>query len=130
MSQLQNFYDIKNVQNIDDKQYQFILHINKDHEIFKGHFPENPVTPGVCMLQIIKELTESQTEQKLQMKSAKNIKFMAIINPVETPQILVDLNLDKDDNTNDFIVKSNFSYEDPTTKESIMALKFSGIFSS
>ncbi|MBQ0740088.1 3-hydroxyacyl-ACP dehydratase, partial [Aquimarina celericrescens] len=32
--------------------------INKNHKIFKGHFPGNPVTPGVCMIQIIKELAE------------------------------------------------------------------------
>ncbi len=34
------------------------IKLYKEHEIFKGHFPGNPVMPGVCMIQIIKELTE------------------------------------------------------------------------
>src|SRR5690606_34915961 len=55
--------------------------LNKDHAIFKGHFPGNPVMPGVCMIQIIKELTEEATGKNLFLAVSSNIKFMAIINP-------------------------------------------------
>ena len=34
------------------------IKLNPKHEIFKGHFPGKPIMPGVCMIQIIKELTE------------------------------------------------------------------------
>ena len=51
------------------------ISIDRDHTIFKGHFPGNPVMPGVCMIQIIKELTEEATgnlAKEIQIKH-KNI---------------------------------------------------------
>ena len=34
------------------------ISINKKHRILEGHFPGLPVVPGVCMLQIVRELME------------------------------------------------------------------------
>ena len=55
---LNNFYTIKSIDKKDDQNYTVVLFINENHEVFKGHFPGNPIMPGVCMMQIIKELTE------------------------------------------------------------------------
>ena len=38
------------------------IKIDNNHQIFKGHFPDNPVMPGVCLLQIMKEFTEDFAE--------------------------------------------------------------------
>ncbi|WP_405573542.1 3-hydroxyacyl-ACP dehydratase [Winogradskyella sp. Asnod2-B02-A] len=67
--------------------------INKDHIVFQGHFPDNPVMPGVCMMQIIKEITEKIVEKQLFMQSASNIKFMALINPFINPELELQLNI-------------------------------------
>ncbi|WP_338732112.1 3-hydroxyacyl-ACP dehydratase [Mangrovimonas cancribranchiae] len=71
--------------------------INKDHEVFKGHFPNNPVTPGVCMMQIIKELTQKVVNKTLFMEASSNVKFMAIINPEKTPDLTLTLNITEED---------------------------------
>ncbi len=75
------------------------VHLNKDHAIFKGHFPGNPVMPGVCMIQIIKELTEEAIGKNLFLSVSSNIKFMAIINPEKNPdlQLLIDISEDNDE---------------------------------
>jgi 3-hydroxyacyl-[acyl-carrier-protein] dehydratase len=67
------------------------IHLNKDHDVFKGHFPGNPVMPGVCMIQIIKELTEESLSKSLFLTRSSNIKFMAIINPEKDPNILLEI---------------------------------------
>jgi 3-hydroxyacyl-[acyl-carrier-protein] dehydratase len=59
-----------------------VLSVNKDHPIFNGHFPNQPIVPGVCMLQIIKELVEGQTKRILRYAEAENIKFLSIIDPL------------------------------------------------
>jgi len=69
------------------------IHLNKAHDIFKGHFPGNPVMPGVCMLQIIKELTEQATSKNLFLSVSSNIKFMAIINPEVNPDLLLNISI-------------------------------------
>ena len=66
------------------------------------------MTPGVCMMQIVKELTEEFTGKKLFLKSASNVKFMAIINPFETPELT--LNLDITENEDGIKVKNTTSF--------------------
>lgn len=93
---LNNFYELKS-QESENNMFKAKITLNKDHEIFQGHFPGNPVTPGVCMMQIVKELTEYFTDSKLFLKSASNVKFMAIINPFETPDLLLELDINEKD---------------------------------
>ncbi|NRT14237.1 3-hydroxyacyl-[acyl-carrier-protein] dehydratase [Flavobacterium sp. 28A] len=86
---LKDFYKITSLEKKDAQQYSIVILINEKHEVFKGHFPGNPIMPGVCMMQIIKELTEQITESSLIMESLSNVKFMALINP----EVLQELHL-------------------------------------
>ena len=61
--------------------------LNSAHDVFKGHFKGNPILPGVCTLQIFKEILEQESGRHLQLDAASNIKFMAIINPEENPAL-------------------------------------------
>ncbi|WP_299600515.1 3-hydroxyacyl-ACP dehydratase [uncultured Aquimarina sp.] len=84
--------------------------LNPDNDIFKGHFPGNPVTPGVCTLQIIKELTEKRTGCSLFMKKSSNVKFMAVINPEKNPDL--EITNDFKDGEEEIKVKSTVKYDD------------------
>ncbi|RNA61278.1 3-hydroxyacyl-ACP dehydratase [Chryseobacterium nematophagum] len=101
---LTHFYTLQSYEKKESEGFIATIYLNKDHQIFKGHFPGNPVTPGVCMMQIVKELTEELTSTQLFLKSASNVKFMAIINPFETPELT--LHLDIDENGDDIKVKN------------------------
>ncbi|MDF2553676.1 MAG: 3-hydroxyacyl-ACP dehydratase [Chryseobacterium sp.] len=92
---LTDFYTLENYEKAENGSYTAKISLNKDHDIFKGHFPGNPVTPGVCMMQIVKELTEEFVGKKLFLKSASNVKFMAIINPFETPDLTMQLDINE-----------------------------------
>lgn len=59
------------------------LFINGDHKIFEGHFPNQPVVPGVCMMQMIKEIVEQVLDKKTNLVEAADMKFLAVINPQE-----------------------------------------------
>jgi len=90
---LTDFYSLESYEKTESGSFIAYISLNKDHDIFKGHFPGNPVTPGVCMMQIVKELTEEFTGSKLFLKTASNVKFMAIINPFETPDLKLQLDI-------------------------------------
>ena len=59
--------------------------------IYQAHFPGEPITPGVCIVQIGKEVIEdlllehSSASRRLEIIKAKNIKFLSVISPNETP---------------------------------------------
>lgn len=96
------------------------IHLNKDNAVFKGHFPGNPVMPGVCMIQIIKELTEEATGKTLFLAVSSNIKFMAIINPKINPDLQLAIDITEEDG----VVKvKNISSFDET-----VALKLNATF--
>jgi 3-hydroxyacyl-[acyl-carrier-protein] dehydratase len=63
------------------------------HPVFKGHFPENPVLPGVCTVQIIKELLEESFHKSLIMTKAGNIKYLGFVNPESMPVLNFTLQL-------------------------------------
>ncbi|MGY5849359.1 hydroxymyristoyl-ACP dehydratase [Salegentibacter sp. F14] len=77
---LKDFYTVAASREKDGKLITH-LKINKDHEIYHGHFPNRPVTPGVILMQLFKEDVERSLENSLQLKSANNVKFMSVIDP-------------------------------------------------
>lgn len=102
-----NFYTVQS-QEGENGNFKVKIKLDPSHDIFKGHFPGNPVTPGVCMMQILKEITENISQKNLFLKSANNIKFMAIINPFENPDLTLDITIDEKDG--DIKVKNTTSF--------------------
>ena len=66
--------------------------IDASHDVFTGHFPDNPITPGVVQMEIVKELLSKVTKREMKCVSVGNCKFLAILNPIETPSIDIVLN--------------------------------------
>lgn len=77
---LNDFFHIRSSQN-EQQTLSATLQINTDHAIFNGHFPGQPVVPGVCMMQMIKEILEKEVQKKLRLKTADHLKFLSIIDP-------------------------------------------------
>ena len=73
-------------------QSGFNVILNPDHLIYKAHFPGQPVTPGVCMLQMISELLSVQEGKQLYIKSIKNAKFISMMSPVTDSHVQVVFN--------------------------------------
>lgn len=80
------FYTVEKTESVENN-YCVCLVLNPLHEIYKVHFPGNPITPGVCLLQISLELLNNKFERKLRLVEAKNIKYLKVINPLENPRI-------------------------------------------
>ena len=65
--------------------YQILL--DKNHFIYKAHFPNEPITPGVCIIQIAKELLEDYLHEEYEISYVKNIKFLSVLSPFSTPTV-------------------------------------------
>jgi 3-hydroxyacyl-[acyl-carrier-protein] dehydratase len=118
---LKDFYKVLSEEKATDSKYSITILVNEKHEIFKGHFPGNPIMPGVCMIQIIKELTEKITESTLMIQTLANVKFMALINPEKNPELRLELDITM---TEDNLVKvKNTTYFNET-----VALKLSNVY--
>lgn len=107
----QNFYTIISTE-VNGDEVNAVIHINKKHTIFEGHFPNFPVTPGVAMLQMVKELTQNHLNLKLMLTSASNIKFLSLVNPNAHSHLYFHIQINQDENL--VRVKNTTSFEDGT----------------
>lgn len=69
----------------------YTLRLNADHYIYRAHFPGQPITPGVCIVQIVKELMEDHTGKPLSIRTVKNVKFLMVLSPVEIPTVTYEM---------------------------------------
>ncbi|MEI6900867.1 MAG: hypothetical protein WCL00_13395 [Bacteroidota bacterium] len=99
---LVNFYNILNqdsipIDNPDDaltnKKIIFKIELNPKHPVYEGHFPGNPVVPGVCQVQIIRELVSDSLGKEVELFTSDFVKFMNMIVPGKTPQLEVKLEI-------------------------------------
>ena len=77
------------IQSIKDEggEIEATLLIDRNHPVFAGHFPGRPVLPGVCMMQIVKEILEKSRNTCLILSEAQNAKFLSLIDPNVTSTV-------------------------------------------
>ena len=90
------------------------------HQIFKAHFPGEPVLPGVCMTQMVKELLEIYTQKQTRLIKASDIKFLSVITPEKDKLIQIELKTS--------IVEDGIRADAKLLDMDITLFKFKGIF--
>lgn len=84
-------FNILKVVKADESEYCISFNCNPDHKIFEGHFPGEPILPGVCMVQFVRESLENMINKKLKLKSSKTVKFVNIIDPRKHEELVLEI---------------------------------------
>ncbi len=98
-----------------------VLSINPNSEILKGHFPGHPVIPGASMLQTLKEVLEETLKTTIFLKRADSLKFMRMLDPVNTETVLLDVVYNNIDDT-------TFNVTAKLSTDEMICFKFQGTF--
>jgi 3-hydroxyacyl-[acyl-carrier-protein] dehydratase len=97
------------------------VQLNPNHDIFKGHFPQQPVLPGACMVQMLRDILQKITDTKLEFHRGQNIKFISLVVPggnnLLTFQIQTKINAD-----------GLLSVNSTLYSQEIASMKFSGTY--
>ena len=127
---LDNFYTVIDQHETDDangavdcpvRKFDFTIKLNPEHPVYMGHFPGNPVVPGVCQVQILKELTSVILKTDLVIQQSDNIKFLSMIVPSVSPLLTVSIDI-KEKEPDSWHVKGAILNTDQ------IFLKFKGVF--
>lgn len=94
---LGSFFNILESKN-EGQSYFVKVKFNAAHPIFKGHFPDLPVVPGVCQTQMLTETLSNLLNRPIEIKNAHHIKFLALLNPEKANQIDMEIKIDKQEN--------------------------------
>lgn len=117
-----DFFTIHSIQK-ETTSVKVLLELNAMHSIFEGHFQGQPVVPGACLLQMVKEIMQTILDRKLQLVKAHQLKFLSTIDPTKNKDLQAEFTFNIAEN-NEAVVSAIFSYE--TT----VYFKFSGSFKS
>lgn len=63
------------------EQHEYSIQLLANHEVYKGHFPGNPVSPGVCQIQTIRECCEDALGKELRILSISQCRFLQLLTP-------------------------------------------------
>ncbi|MCF6169887.1 MAG: hydroxymyristoyl-ACP dehydratase [Bacteroidales bacterium] len=88
MMLIPGFYTIRKVETDEDSLTADIL-LNPNHKVYQGHFPGQPVVPGVIQLQIVKEVLEKSLGVELFMNKVNSVKYLRIITPGDSPKLKI-----------------------------------------
>lgn len=82
---------LNNLYTISERETTFLpvrydVSLQEKSLIYQAHFMVSP-SPGVCIIQIAKELLEDYAQKRYQIKTIKNVKFLNVISPVTTPHV-------------------------------------------
>jgi 3-hydroxyacyl-[acyl-carrier-protein] dehydratase len=115
--------DFFNILSLEDNggEMNASIEINADHKIFEGHFPNQPVVPGVCMMQIVKEIIEQALEKETILSTAAEMKFLAIIDPTQNNIINATIKYAPEENVQVKVIATLF-------KDELVHFKFKGVF--
>ena len=73
---------------IEKNSEAFRIELIRDNVIYRAHFPEQPITPGVCIVQIATELLEELLDKSLELIEIANAKYLSVINPKDTMEVV------------------------------------------
>lgn len=89
-----SFYTILQISElVTGTSWSISIKLHPEHPVYTGHFPEQAVVPGVCMLQIIKECFENVLNTPFQYKQIASCKFLTAILPLENPTLEIQLSV-------------------------------------
>lgn len=82
---LQNnlYYIVYNEQNV------YTIRFDASHPIFAGHFPEHPIVPGACLVQIAEELVSISLDTPNCFIALRNLRFSQPITPDQEVTITI-----------------------------------------
>jgi len=77
---IKDFYSVSDFSASQESARETIL-LNPSHQVYKGHFPDQPVVPGVIQVQILRELLEHVFNKKFFIKEVTSAKYLNVIVP-------------------------------------------------
>jgi 3-hydroxyacyl-[acyl-carrier-protein] dehydratase len=68
-----------------ETRFVYRISLNPDHTIYAGHFPGSPVVPGVCQIEMIREMIGLSFKKNVTLDGSDTIKFLSLIVPEMNP---------------------------------------------
>lgn len=98
------YYKIMKENRLDANNGVYLLSLLPQADVYRGHFPQKPVCPGVCNIETIRECAEMLTGRDLFIKTIKQCRLTAVATPQICPLIDVTVSVARIEGTDSYSV--------------------------
>lgn len=70
-------------------EYRARAKVSADHPCLPGHFPGNPIVPGVLLLELVADAIKCWRGPQAEVARFNNVKFVSLLRPEETLEIVL-----------------------------------------
>lgn len=118
--------DLYTLLSADPIEGRFRLAFDARCEIYCAHFPGNPITPGVCLVETVRELSCRMLPCSVRIARALNVKYLSLLSPRLQPQVDVRIALSSA-GQNEWIAKADITVGEQTfTRMSLLLRRDDG----
>lgn len=89
---IDNYFTINRKSGIENVDI-YDVELNPDSEIYRGHFPGEPVSPGVCSIGMIVACASRSTGSPLEIRKISRCRFLSVISPQNRQDLRIRIEL-------------------------------------
>ncbi len=82
------WYVLKNLNQADSKEISADIKVPRDSTWFSGHFPGDPILPGIAQLGMVFDAIHQLGNQNMKISSINRVRFKQIIRPDDHLKII------------------------------------------
>ncbi len=116
-----NLYTIRTKNVLSESEIELDIQLDQEHEIFKGHFPQQAVLPGVCLIDMLTEILSEHLNKPLQLTDASAVKYLRMVTPDKDSNLKLKLTFDQQESG--VALQASSLLEDASTN-----MKFKGVY--
>ena len=75
------WYILKEMKRSEEDEISANIHVSSDSPWFRGHFPGEPILPGVAQIGMVIDAIRQARNQDLKVSSVRRVRFKQIIRP-------------------------------------------------
>ena len=91
---MDNYYSIVS-KTIDGLSGMFVVRLNPECKVYEGHFPGEPVSPGVCNREMLFECAAQVLGHPLRVRKISRCRLTTLITPLTHPELELRIGLNE-----------------------------------
>lgn len=103
------FFTVLHEEKVTANDAVYLCELKPDCDVYNGHFPGKPVSPGVCNIEMIRECAEMLVGCDLKIDTIKQCRLTAVASPAVCPKVDVKVSVAQIEGTNSYNVVASIS---------------------
>ena len=120
MMLIPNYFTIVESVKLGNDEYRFVVILDKSCDIYRGHFPDEPISPGVCNIEMILECAGDAIDRELSLKKIERCRLTKVVSPETTPILDISIKLNSTERGVEMRAVLSFNKEECMTLHAIV----------